>query len=78
MQRHHHFDFYRFSDPQEWDDAGFRELFAQPGLKLSEWPERAADKLPTADLRLHIEPMEGDARRVTVQAGTAHGVELLQ
>jgi hypothetical protein len=23
-----HFDFYRFGDPREWDDAGFRDLFA--------------------------------------------------
>jgi tRNA threonylcarbamoyladenosine biosynthesis protein TsaE len=72
-----HFDFYRFNDPREWDDAGFRELFAQPGLKLSEWPERAAGRLPPADLSLHIEPQEGDARRVTVHAGTVLGQRLL-
>jgi tRNA threonylcarbamoyladenosine biosynthesis protein TsaE len=72
-----HFDFYRFADPREWDDAGFRELFAQPGLKLCEWPERAAGRLPTADLRLHIEPLEGDSRQVTVHAGTVRGLELL-
>jgi tRNA threonylcarbamoyladenosine biosynthesis protein TsaE len=72
-----HFDFYRFSDPREWDDAGFRELFAQPGLKLCEWPERAAGRLPPADLSLHIEPLEDDSRRVTVQAGTPRGLELL-
>src|SRR5450759_5434193 len=23
-----HFDFYRFSDPREWADAGFRDIFA--------------------------------------------------
>lgn len=72
-----HFDFYRFNDPREWDDAGFRELFAQPGLKLCEWPERAAGRLPPADLSLSIEPLEGDARQVTVHAGTARGRELL-
>ena len=33
-----HFDFYRFSDPQEWEDAGFRDVFASPGLKVCEWP----------------------------------------
>ena len=30
-----HFDFYRFSDPREWEDAGFRDIFAAPGLKLA-------------------------------------------
>jgi tRNA threonylcarbamoyladenosine biosynthesis protein TsaE len=73
-----HFDFYRFSDPHEWADAGFREIFAAPGLKLAEWPEHAAGMLPPPDLRLDIEPLDGDRRRVRVQAGTARGVELLR
>jgi tRNA threonylcarbamoyladenosine biosynthesis protein TsaE len=70
-----HFDFYRFTDAREWDDAGFRELFAAPGLKLAEWPDKAA--LPLPDWRLGIEPGDNDARQVTVHALTPHGVELL-
>jgi tRNA threonylcarbamoyladenosine biosynthesis protein TsaE len=72
-----HFDFYRFDDPREWLDAGFRELFAAPGLKLAEWPDKAAPLLPVPDWRLQIEPGDGDARHVTVHAMTPHGVELL-
>jgi tRNA threonylcarbamoyladenosine biosynthesis protein TsaE len=72
-----HFDFYRFDDPREWADAGFRDIFAAPGLKLAEWPEKAAGMLPLADLRLHIEPLEDGARRVHAEAGTARGRELL-
>jgi tRNA threonylcarbamoyladenosine biosynthesis protein TsaE len=72
-----HLDFYRFSDPREWLDAGLRDVFAAPGLKLAEWPERAGDLLPRPDLRLHIEPQDDNARHVTVQACTARGVELL-
>jgi tRNA threonylcarbamoyladenosine biosynthesis protein TsaE len=70
-----HFDFYRFDDPREFDQAGFRELFAAPGLKLAEWPDKAA--LPRPDWRVHIEPAAADARTVTVHALTPHGVELL-
>lgn len=51
-----HFDFYRFNDPREWEDAGFRELLASPGLKLVEWPENAAGLLPGIDADLHIDP----------------------
>lgn len=51
-----HFDFYRFDDPREWEDAGFRELFASRGLKLVEWPEKAAGLLPGIDADIHIEP----------------------
>jgi tRNA threonylcarbamoyladenosine biosynthesis protein TsaE len=72
-----HFDFYRFADPREWADAGFRDLFAQPGLKLAEWPEKAAGMLPVPDLQLHIEPLDDIARHVTLTAGTPRGLELL-
>lgn len=58
-----HFDFYRFGDPREWEDAGFRDVFAAPGLKLCEWPEKAG-QLPPADLHLFIELMPDDSRRV--------------
>jgi tRNA threonylcarbamoyladenosine biosynthesis protein TsaE len=73
-----HFDFYRFSDPREWEDAGFRDIFASPGLKLAEWPEKAAGFLPRADLVIHLEAMSDDARQVTLTAQTATGVALLQ
>ncbi|MFG6466944.1 tRNA (adenosine(37)-N6)-threonylcarbamoyltransferase complex ATPase subunit type 1 TsaE [Roseateles sp. BYS87W] len=59
-----HFDFYRFGDPREWEDAGFRDVFAAPGLKLCEWPEKAAGQLPPPDLQLFIELNDDDTRRV--------------
>lgn len=49
-----HLDFYRLNDPDEWEHAGLRDVFAAPGLKLVEWPERAGSRLPPADLNLHI------------------------
>jgi tRNA threonylcarbamoyladenosine biosynthesis protein TsaE len=72
-----HFDFYRFNDPQEWEDAGFRDVFASTGLKLAEWPEKAEGLLPVPDLRVYIEPGAGDERAVRLTAHTARGVELL-
>ena len=72
-----HFDFYRFNDPREWEEAGFRDLFASPGLKLVEWPEQAGKYLPQADLVLVIELLENDARHVTLTAQSAIGAELL-
>lgn len=72
-----HFDFYRFSDPREWDDAGFRDIFAGPGLKLAEWPDNAAGRMPQADLAIKIEAMTDDTRSVTLLANTARGSDLL-
>ncbi|MDD2545465.1 MAG: tRNA (adenosine(37)-N6)-threonylcarbamoyltransferase complex ATPase subunit type 1 TsaE [Burkholderiaceae bacterium] len=73
-----HFDFYRFDDPREWEDAGFRDLFASPGLKLAEWPEKAAALTPTADLAIEIEAMNDTERQVTLHAHTPIGRSLLQ
>ena len=50
----HHFDFYRFHDPREWIDAGFRESFNGRTVSLIEWPEKAAGQLPPADLRIDL------------------------
>ena len=72
-----HFDFFRFDDPQEWEDAGFRDVFASPGLKLVEWPEKAAAFLPESDLRITIEPGIDERRDVRLDAATAAGRELL-
>ncbi|OGA97196.1 MAG: tRNA (adenosine(37)-N6)-threonylcarbamoyltransferase complex ATPase subunit type 1 TsaE [Burkholderiales bacterium RIFCSPHIGHO2_12_FULL_69_20] len=72
-----HFDFYRFGDPREWIDAGFRDVFARPGLKIAEWPDQAAGLLPVPDLRLQIAPQDDDQRRVTVLACTPLGRALL-
>ena len=73
-----HFDFYRFDDPREWEDAGFRDLFASPGLKLAEWPDKAAAALPEADLDILLEVDSQQTRHVRLQAGTANGQALVQ
>ena len=72
-----HFDFYRFNDPDEWEDAGFRDIFASRGLKLVEWPEKAHGKLPPPDLALHIAVQDDEARVVRLVAQTPVGAALL-
>jgi tRNA threonylcarbamoyladenosine biosynthesis protein TsaE len=72
-----HFDFFRFNDPREFEDAGFRDIFAGPGLKLVEWPEKAAGLLPRADLVVRIEVQPDETRQVSLQAQTPLGQELL-
>ena len=73
-----HFDFYRFNDPREWEDAGFRDLFASPGLKLAEWPNNASGLIPVADIAIYIEAEDDHARHVTLQAHTPQGSAVLQ
>lgn len=73
-----HFDFYRFDDPREWEDAGFRDIFASEGLKLAEWPEKAALLTPPADLAIYIEAIDETQRRVTLRTSTERGRHMLQ
>ena len=73
-----HFDFYRFDDPREWEDAGFRDIFASPGLKVAEWPEKAAAVTPVADVAISIEAIDESERRVHLQAQTAVGASIVQ
>ncbi len=84
-----HFDFYRFDDPREWEDAGFRELFASAGLKLVEWPEKAESLINGIDIDIFIEPddtrlnadvdpEEESSRHVTAKARTLAGRRLVE
>ena len=73
-----HFDFYRFNDPNEWEEAGLREMVASSGLKLVEWPEKAGGRLPQPDLALHLELQADESRAVTLTAHTVQGAALLQ
>jgi tRNA threonylcarbamoyladenosine biosynthesis protein TsaE len=73
-----HFDFYRFNDPQEWEDAGFRDIFAAAGLKLAEWPQKAAALLPHADLDMGIAVQGNDTRAVTLRPLSGVGQAILK
>lgn len=72
-----HFDFYRFNDPREWEEAGFRDIFASPGLKLVEWPDKAGRYLPAPDLQLAINVLPDESREVTLTPKTRIGRELI-
>ncbi|CAM8622033.1 COG0802 Predicted ATPase or kinase [Comamonadaceae bacterium] len=72
-----HFDFYRFNDPREWEEAGFRDIFASPGLKLAEWPDKAASMLPVADVTLQLHTLDDSRREVRLTAGTPAGLLLI-
>ena len=73
-----HFDFYRFVNPREWEEAGFRDIFASPGLKLTEWPEKAGSLLPTADLDIPLHALSDTARTATLSANSNVGVAMLR
>lgn len=70
----YHFDFYRFEQPAEWDDAGIAEAFRNDSVCLVEWPERVASLLPPSDLALRLAADDASGgRRLEATASTAAG-----
>ena len=72
----YHFDFYRFSYPEEYLDAGLDEYFAGQGVCLVEWPDKAAPYLPAPDLEIRLEICRNeasDSREATLRALTEAG-----
>jgi tRNA threonylcarbamoyladenosine biosynthesis protein TsaE len=67
----YHFDFYRFLDPRELEETGFREYFNPESVCLVEWPEKAPD-LPAADLKIEMRAAQ-QGRAVTITAHTEVG-----
>jgi len=72
----YHFDFYRFNDYLEWEEAGFREYFNSDSICVVEWPEKSGDLLPKADLQLFFSILE-TGRNIEIQAGTETGTQCL-
>ena len=72
----YHFDFYRFNDPNEWEEAGFREHFNADSICIVEWPEKAGELLPVADIQLSIHVVES-GRNIEIYALTEAGKRCL-
>ncbi len=76
----YHFDFYRFTDPSEWETTGLADCFRNDAACVVEWPERVGALLPQPDLSLTlIHPAEPNAggRRLLLEPHTEAGERCL-
>jgi len=71
----YHFDFYRFTSPEEFFDAGLDEYFRQDAICLVEWPEKAVGCVPKADVRLGLSIPSTQAEESRVIAFSASSEE---
>ncbi|NKJ48819.1 tRNA (adenosine(37)-N6)-threonylcarbamoyltransferase complex ATPase subunit type 1 TsaE [Burkholderia sp. SG-MS1] len=75
----YHFDLYRFTDPAEWADAGFREYFDSGAVCLVEWPQRAGRLLGVPDLVFSLDlDSDGDGRVLVARAYSESGKACLE
>jgi tRNA threonylcarbamoyladenosine biosynthesis protein TsaE len=73
----YHFDLYRFIDEEEWEAAGFRDYFNPHAICLIEWPEKAGNIIPQADIDVYIE-VEGEGRTIRYIANSKIGKKCLE
>jgi tRNA threonylcarbamoyladenosine biosynthesis protein TsaE len=73
----YHFDFYRFRSSDEWDAAGMSEYFRDDTACIVEWPERAGDRLPAADLALSLAYGRSSGRELVATAHTSAALRCL-
>lgn len=72
----HHFDFYRFEDPIEFEEAGFRDYFAENNICFTEWTQKAQPYIPEADLRIVLEH-DGLGRKLQMKPISLQGKEIV-
>lgn len=60
-----HVDLYRIEEPSELEELGLDS--ASDGVLLVEWPEKAGEGAWAEALRLSLELLEGDRRRLTAK-----------
>ncbi len=61
----YHFDFYRIKRLEEVYDMGYEEYFYSGALCFIEWPELIEQLLPEDTVRVRIEQLPDDSRRVS-------------
>lgn len=76
----YHLDLYRLADPEEVEALGMRDLLTPSSILLIEWPSRAEERLPRADVRIDMAylPKLQAGRKVQFTSGSATGARLLK
>ena len=60
----YHMDWYRMKDEEEAINAGVEDAITNGNLCLIEWPEKAELLLPDDVLKIHIEILDTNTRRI--------------
>jgi tRNA threonylcarbamoyladenosine biosynthesis protein TsaE len=61
-----HADLYRIDSFHDFETLGMEDMFLQPGVGILEWSERFPLEAPWPQIRLKLEHLGGDLRRITV------------
>ena len=62
----YHGDLYRIEGFHDFETLGLEDAFAKPAVMILEWSEKFPLQAPWPQVRLKLEHLGGDARRITV------------
>ena len=62
----YHVDLYRIENFHDFETLGMEDVFEQPGVLIVEWAERFPLRSPWPKIRVRLEHLDGDRRRLTV------------
>lgn len=74
----HHFDFYRLSGIDDLETIGLEECLSEDAVVVAEWPDRCPEALEVHTMRLELEVIAENERRIRAAPGGLEvGVELI-
>ena len=62
-----HLDAYRVGGADDFESIGFSELLEQGGVVVVEWASRVSELIPNNAIRVKIEPISPEERRITIE-----------
>jgi tRNA threonylcarbamoyladenosine biosynthesis protein TsaE len=62
----YHADLYRIENFHDFETLGLEDIFSTPAVAILEWSERFPLASPWPQIRVRLEHLGGDSRRITV------------
>ena len=62
----YHVDLYRVEESRDLESLALEDALAEPAVVLIEWPERFSLRTDWPKIRVQLEHLEGDTRRISI------------
>jgi len=65
--RLYHVDLYRIEGQHDFETLGLEDVFSGDAIVIVEWPERVALHVEWPELRIHLQHIDEDRRRICIE-----------
>lgn len=67
----YHVDLYRIGDSHDFQTLGLEDVFSEHAVVIVEWPEKLTLRTDWPVVRIHLEHVSEEARRITIEGDLA-------